>query len=319
MEKKTIAEQCLSIHCSRLEISLQCHHGAPPHKQIKAAIFPHQLLLQFEQDDGQVGILKGDQVMARQCLINTLKQEGTHGIPSKRKREEKPPSIMSVYVDTLNTRERPRPIEQHKEIEIFQGRSITVGKNLSETVRHDVLATIAEFRDIFAFSVDEMPGIPPSVMCHKLDIKPSYKPVKQKLRHQGKERIEAVKEEVEKLLKTGFIRECKYSNWLSNVVLVKKPNRTWRMCVDLTDLNKVCPKDDYPLLKIDRVVDSTAGHALQSFMDANAGYHQIPLAVEDQSHTTFITNFGVYCYKVMPVGLKANNHLNMSRIYVKHS
>ena len=63
-------------------------------------------------------------------------------------------------------------------------------------MRHDVLATIAEFRDIFAFSIEEMPGIPPSIMCHKLNIKPEYKPVKQKLRHQGKERIEAAKEEI---------------------------------------------------------------------------------------------------------------------------
>ena len=83
-----------------------------------------------------------------------------------------------------------------------------------------------------------MPGIPPSVMCHKLDIKPGYKPVKQKLRHQGKERIEAAKEEVEKLLKAGFFRECKYSDWLSNVVLVKKSNGKWRMCVEFTDLKQ---------------------------------------------------------------------------------
>ena len=155
-----------------------------------------------------------------------------------------------------------------------------MGKNLTEAMRHDVLAIIAEFRDIFAFSVEEMPGIPPSIMCHKLDIKPRHKPVKKKLRHQGKERIEATKEEVDKLLKSGFIRECQYFEWLSNMVLVKKPNEKWRMCVDFTDLNKAWPKDDYPLLKIDRLVNSTAWHALLSFMDANAVYHQIPLALK---------------------------------------
>ena len=76
------------------------------------------------------------------------------------------------------------------------------------------------------------------------------------------------------------------------------------MCIDFTDLNKACPKDDYPLPKIDRLVDSMAGHALLSFMDANAGYHQIPFAAKDQLHTAFITSTGVYCYKVMPFGLK---------------
>ena len=103
-------------------------------------------------------------------------------------------------------------MERHEEVEIFKEKSIKVGKDLPDTIKQDILATIAEFRDIFAFSTEEMPGIPTSVICHKLDIKPSYKPVKQKLRHQGKEKIEAAKEEVEILLKAGFIGECKYSD-----------------------------------------------------------------------------------------------------------
>ena len=65
------------------------------------------------------------------------------------------------------------------------------------------------------------------------------------------------------------------------------------MCVDFTDLNKACPKDGYPLPKIDRLLDSTAEHTLLSFMDTNAGYHQIPLALEDQPHTAFIISAGV--------------------------
>ena len=76
------------------------------------------------------------------------------------------------------------------------------------------------------------------------------------------------------------------------------------MCVDFADLNKGCPKNDYPLPKVDRLIDSILGHALLSFMDANADYHQIPLAEEDQSHKTFITSSGVYCYRVMTFGLK---------------
>ena len=76
------------------------------------------------------------------------------------------------------------------------------------------------------------------------------------------------------------------------------------MCVDFTNLNKACPKGDYPLPKIDHLVDSTAGHAHVTFMDANASYHQIPLAEVDQSHTAFFTSSGVYCYIVMPFGLE---------------
>ena len=83
--------------------------------------------------------------------------------------------------------------------------------------------------------------------------------------------MEAIKAKVQKLLKANFIREYQYSDWLSNVVLVKKSNNKWRMYVDFTDLNIACPKDDYALPIIDRLVDFTAGHALLSFMDANAG------------------------------------------------
>ena len=74
--------------------------------------------------------------------------------------------------------------------------------------------------------------------------------------------------------------------------------------MDFTDLNKACPKDDYPLPKIDKLVDSTTDHALLCFMDANAQYHQILLAAEDRPHTAFITLTGVYCCMVMPFGLK---------------
>ena len=100
--------------------------GLPLIKKIKSAIFPQQLLLQFEQDNGQVSILKGVQVMARQCLINTLKR-GTSVIPSKRKREEKSPSVMNVYMDNPNTHERPYPVERHEEVEVFKGKPIKIG------------------------------------------------------------------------------------------------------------------------------------------------------------------------------------------------
>ena len=103
-------------------------------------------------------------------------------------------------------------------------------------------------------------------------------------------------------MSVGFIQEVYYPDWLVNVVLVKKANGKWRMCVDFTSLNKACPKDSFPLPRIDQLVDSTAG--LLMFMDAFSGYNQIKMAEEDQEKTTFITSQGLYCYKVMPFGLK---------------
>ena len=104
-------------------------------------------------------------------------------------------------------------------------------------------------------------------------------------------------DEVTKLLVAGFIREVHYLEWLANVVLVKKANGKWRMCVDFMDLNKTCPKDSFPLPRIDQLVDSTVGHKLLTFMEAFSGYNQIKMAEEDQDKTAFITSQGLYCYK----------------------
>lgn len=92
------------------------------------------------------------------------------------------------------------------------------------------------------------------------------------------------------------------SRWISNVVLVKKSNGKWRVCIDYTDLNKATPKDYYPLPTIDQLVDATVWNVLFSFLDAFSGYNQIRLAPEDQAKTAFITHRAVYAYQVLPMG-----------------
>ena len=149
-----------------------------------------------------------------------------------------------------------------------------------------------------------MPGIPTGIIQHKLNVNPTSKPVQQRRRVFAPKRDQAVRDEVTRLLSTGFIREVYYPDWLANVILVKKANGKWRMCVDFTNLNRACPKDSFPLPRIDQLVDSIAGHKLLTFMDAFSGYNQIKKAEEDQEKTTFITSQGIYCYKVMPFGLK---------------
>ena len=93
-----------------------------------------------------------------------------------------------------------------------------------------------------------MSSIDPSVITHRLNVHPSSKLVLQKKRVFAPERDNAIKEEVQKLTLAKFIREVYYLDWLANVVMVKKANEKWRMCVDFTDLNKACPKDSYPCL-----------------------------------------------------------------------
>ena len=102
----------------------------------------------------------------------------------------------------------------------------------------------------------------------------------------------------------SFIREVYYPEWLANIVMVKKENGKWRMCVDFTELNKSYPKDSYPLPRIDLLLDSTARHQLLNFMDAFSSYNQIKFKEFNQEKTSFITSQGLFCYKVMPFELK---------------
>ena len=123
-------------------------------------------------------------------------------------------------------------------------------------------------QDVFAWSHEDVPGIDPSVIVHRLNVNPASSPIRQKKQVFAQERDKAVAEEVRKLLEAGFIREVYYPDRLANVVMVKKNNGKWKMCVDFTNLNRACPKDNYSLPRIDTLVDSTARHELLSFMDA---------------------------------------------------
>jgi hypothetical protein len=108
---------------------------------------------------------------------------------------------------------------------------------------------------------------------------------------------------VKRLLSAGVIREVTYPEWLANIVIVKKANGKWRMCIDFTDLNKACPKDEFPLSRIDSLVDAAATLELMSLLDCYSRYHQIWMK-EDELKTSFITLSGTYCYLRMPQGLK---------------
>jgi len=113
--------------------------------------------------------------------------------------------------------------------------------------------------------------------------------VRQRRRKFNEERRLVVQEETKKLLSAGHIREIQYPEWLANVVLVKKANGKWRMCVDFMDLNKACPKDSYPLPIIDALLDSTSSCKMLSFLDAFSRYNQIKMHPRDECKTAFMT------------------------------
>jgi hypothetical protein len=159
-------------------------------------------------------------------------------------------------------------------------------------------------KDVFAWTANDLCGVNRDVIEHSLNVDPSFRSRKQRLQKMSDDKAEGAQNEVKRLLSVGVIREVTYPEWLANTVMVKKANDKWRMCIDFTDLNKACPKDKFPLPRIDSLVDAAASLELMSLLDCYSGYHQIWMKKEDEPKTSFITHSGTYCYLRMPEGLK---------------
>ena len=127
-----------------------------------------------------------------------------------------------------------------------------------------------------------MPGLDIDLIMHHLSISPDVKPVKKKLRKMQPHVALLVKEKLEKLLSANIIRAIDYVEWISNIVPVSKHDKSIRVCTDFRDLNKECPKDDFPLPNIDMIVDMTTGYEMYSLMDGFFRYKQIKIAPTDQ-------------------------------------
>ncbi|GAA0141157.1 hypothetical protein LIER_35342 [Lithospermum erythrorhizon] len=125
-----------------------------------------------------------------------------------------------------------------------------IGITLGAEHEKMLIRVIRKYRNIFAWEPKDMPGIDPGVVVHRLYVDPRYKPIKEKKRTFSEDKGEAIREEVNKLMGADAIRELRFPTWLGNVVLVPKPNRTWRMCTYFTPLTKLLPKiiSHYPIL-----------------------------------------------------------------------
>ena len=239
-------------------------------------------------------MVRGDQRVAREFYSASVKQK----------------VVDNVYMDKLDMRDkvltRPEPSKQLESVSLDDDPEhlAYIGSKLAEDLKGLFTQFLRQNKDVFSWKQADMGGIDPVVITHRLNINPSFKPIKQKMRSITPERQKAINEEVSKLLYAGEIREVEYPEWLANVVLVKKENGKWRLCIDFTDINKACPKDSFPFPRIDLIVDATAGHELLSFMDAFSSYNQISMDPDDQEKTSFVTAQGTYCYRVMPFGLK---------------
>ena len=183
-------------------------------------------------------------------------------------------------------------------------RFFQIGAQLPLLEREQLVAFLRKNVDVFAWDAYETPRVDPNFICHHLNVNPSITLKRQPPRRPSREHAEAIRNEMTKLKQARAIKEVFYPQWLANMVVMKKKTRKWRVCVDFTDLNKACLKDLFPMSQIDQLVNATISHPRMSFLDAFQGYHQIPLALDDQGKTAFVTPTGNYHYKVMPFGLK---------------
>ncbi|GKA09898.1 reverse transcriptase domain-containing protein [Tanacetum coccineum] len=254
--------------------------GRPGIRKIRAVPSTAHGMLKFPVEGGTV-TLQSSRVIPMECAMIS-----GPSIPS--------PAVNQVLEEKINIAIHPEYPEQ----------TVAIGSTLTEKGRKELCSLLKQNLDIFAWKPADMTGVPRNIAEHRLNIREGYSPVRQKKRGQAPERNKAIQEEVEKLVDAGIMKEVHYHSWLSNPVMVKKHDGTWRMCVDFKDLNNACPKDCYPLPEIDWKVESLCGYSFKCFLDAYKGYHQIKMAKEDEEKTAFITSQGIFCYSKMPFGLK---------------
>ncbi|KAL0435294.1 UNVERIFIED_CONTAM: Transposon Ty3-G Gag-Pol polyprotein [Sesamum radiatum] len=269
----------------------------------------YHMKIKFPTPEG-VGEVQGDPLQSRKCYVEAVRKGQKRSVDDTP--DQAPPSKKGKAPEGENSEEietpaKVQPVEELLNIEIILGnpdKTTRIGSHSGEEAKKEITLCLQRNADIFAWTPQDLEGIDPQVITHHLNIDPSYRPIKQNKRYFGPEKDKIIQAEVNKLMVAGHIQEIQFPEWLSNVVLVPKPRGKWRMCINFRYLNKACPKDFYPLPRIDQLVDSTSDCELLSMMDASQRYHQIMLAPKDRKKVSFITSEGTFCYVAMPFGLK---------------
>ena len=190
---------------------------------IKAIPSAYHMMIKFPTTSG-AGMVREDQHVAKECYSTSVKQKAVDNI-----------NLGELDMrDEVNTRHEPSEELEPVQIDDNPEHLAYIGSRLAEDLRHPLIHFLKQNKDVFAWKQEDMEGIDPSIITHRLKVSPSFKPVKQKRRSFAPERQKEINEEVVKLLQTGAIREVEYPEWLANVVLIKKANDKWRLCIDLT-------------------------------------------------------------------------------------
>eukprot|EP00253_Pinus_taeda_P034607 PITA_34607 len=195
-------------------------------------------------------------------------------------------------------------IEEHNIGTVEQPKIIKLSVALPPDQKPKYIDLFKEFQDVFAWSYEDLKSYDTSVIQHTIPLKPNQKPFKQKLRRINPMLLPAMEQEVQKMFKAGIIAPIRFSDWISNLVPTRKKTGEIRLCVDLRNLNQVSLKDNYPLPKMDHILQRVVGDSRISLLDGFLGFNQILVHPDDQDKTAFTTPWGTFKYVKMHFGLK---------------
>jgi hypothetical protein len=180
---------------------------------------------------------------------------------------------------------------------------VKVSRYLSPEIKSKYAELLIKYKDVFSWSYDELRTYDTTIMEHKIPLKPGVKPFRQKHRQINPILLLVIEKEVKILLDAKIIVPLRYSEWVANLVTVRNKNDEIRLCVDFRNLNRSSLKDNYPLPKMDHVLEKVAGDNQMSMIDGFSGYNQIAVHQDDKEKTTFTTPWGTFMYDKMPFGL----------------
>jgi hypothetical protein len=229
-------------------------------------------------------ILKNNQIP--KGLISLERLFNKDDIPSKSTLQPQPEEVEDCNIGTVNN-----------------PKNVKLSKFLSIENKNKYTELLKRYKDVFAWSYEDLKTYDTSVIEHKIPLKPGVKPFKQKLRQFNPILLPVIEKEVKKLLDAKIIVPLRYSDWVANLVPVRKKNGEIRLCVDFRNLNKSSLKDNYPLPKMDHVLEKVVGATRMSMIDGFSGYNQIVVCESDKEKTAFTTPWGTFMYDKMPFGL----------------
>jgi ribonuclease HI len=180
---------------------------------------------------------------------------------------------------------------------------VKLSRSLTKEQRSEYIGLLREFADVFAWTYEDLKTYDTSVIEHKIPLKEEAKPFRQKLRQINPMLLPIMEREVKKLLQAQIIVPLRYSEWVANLVPVRKKNGEIRLCVDFRNLNRSSRKDNYPLPKMEHILQRVTGASRMSMIDGFSGYNQVSVLPEDREKTTFTTPWGTFMYAKMPFGL----------------